>query len=120
MTHLNLADKGTKFFHSLVKRHHRESFIASMNGHDGNPTSSANEVISEFVDYFTNLIGHAPDICEPIDPTVLLYDRTLTHDEASPLCRPVTIAGIKGARFSIEKYKAPGPDGVSSEFFISS
>ncbi|KAH6778780.1 hypothetical protein C2S52_010017 [Perilla frutescens var. hirtella] len=118
--HLNLANKGTKFFHSLVKRNSRRNFIAAITCSDGTFTTSPNQVAGEFVGYFMNLFGsHSPS--EQLDPHILTHGRILTVEAQQCSSQPILGRDIKAALFvAIGDEKALGPDGFSAVFFKKS
>ncbi|KAK6119511.1 hypothetical protein DH2020_046746 [Rehmannia glutinosa] len=68
--HLNQSDRGTKFFHDLVKRNKKRNQIVSVCKEDGHPTTSMDEVAKEFTKFYECLLGTA-DSCEPIDPDII-------------------------------------------------
>lgn len=47
--YLKNYDRGTKFFHAIVKRNSKWNYIASINREDGSLTSSQQEVAEEFI-----------------------------------------------------------------------
>ncbi|KAI5669035.1 hypothetical protein M9H77_18888 [Catharanthus roseus] len=51
------GDKGTKLFHSLIKRNLKRNFIASLTKKDGTPTASKNEVHQEFLQFYMSFHG---------------------------------------------------------------
>lgn len=55
--HLLLVNRGTNYFHSLVKERNFASTIPSLIKVDGNCTTSQEEVFKEFVDYYNDLLG---------------------------------------------------------------
>ncbi|KAK6122441.1 hypothetical protein DH2020_043832 [Rehmannia glutinosa] len=68
--HLNQSDRGTKFFHDLVKRNKKRNQIISVCNEDGHPTTSMDEVAKEFTKFYDCLLGTS-DSCEPIDPDII-------------------------------------------------
>ncbi|KAH6775925.1 hypothetical protein C2S52_013486 [Perilla frutescens var. hirtella] len=91
--HLNLADKGTKFFHSLVKRNSQKSLL---------PQSPA-------------VMAHLPSHL-----IKLQVNFTLTDEAQLYASRPILDNDIKAALFAIRDDKAPRPNGFFAAFFKKS
>ncbi|XP_031127631.1 uncharacterized protein LOC116029728 [Ipomoea triloba] len=51
------GDKGSKFFHDLIKKSHRDKSISCILDQSGQPTTSLLQVESLFVDHFKSLLG---------------------------------------------------------------
>lgn len=69
-SHLKLGDRGTKYFHSLVKRNANKRHIAAITLEDGSISTSSKQVAKEFVDHFQSLLGTAIHV-DPIDSEIL-------------------------------------------------
>ncbi|GFZ00592.1 eukaryotic translation initiation factor 4E [Actinidia rufa] len=89
--YLKNCDRGTKFFHNLIKSNKARNQIVSLSNADGVTTTSPQQVSSLFVEYYKNLLGTRKD-CQKLDNGILAEG-----DD-----------------------KAPGPDGYSSCFFKKS
>ncbi|GFZ21774.1 hypothetical protein Acr_29g0009360 [Actinidia rufa] len=113
---LKNSDKGTKFFHNLIKSQCAKSHISSISLEDGTRSSSHSQVSEAFVKYYTELLG-SKGVCTRLNKDIVSKGRCLDHDQAASLIQAVTEEDIKNALFSIGEDKAPGPDGFSSCFF---
>ncbi|GFZ11161.1 hypothetical protein Acr_22g0005590 [Actinidia rufa] len=116
--HLKNCDKGTKFFHDLIKNNRAKSQIVALTKEDGSSTTSIQQVNSLFVQFYKNLLG-VSSVCPRLDRDVLVEGKIVEEEHALSLLQPVLDKEIKSALFSIGDDKAPGPDGYSSCFFKS-
>nr|GMD42193.1 uncharacterized protein LOC109184888 [Ipomoea batatas] len=110
------GDKGSKYFHDLIKRSNRDKSITCILDHHGQHTTSLAQVGAIFVEHFEDLFGsaRARTTCNPVFlSNGPLFDSS-QHDQ---LCKDVTNEEIKDALFAINDQKAPGPDGYSAAFF---
>ncbi|CAH9085418.1 unnamed protein product [Cuscuta europaea] len=114
--HILEADKGTKYFHAIVKRNMARNTITSITMDDGNLTTSIDHVGNEFVKFFVDLFGTEMETFS-IDQTVLGTGPLIEPSVHDSLLSPITNKEIKDALFDIGDDKAPGPDGYSSAFF---
>ncbi|CAH9135062.1 unnamed protein product [Cuscuta epithymum] len=110
------ADRGTRYFHSIVKKRQTQNTIASLKLEDGSLTNSLDQVATEFISFFKGLFGTSVD-SQNFDPLVMASGPTIDATLANDLIRPVTDLEIRQALFDIGNEKAPGPDGYSSTFF---
>ena len=115
-TYLKLSDRSSKFFHDLVKRNFRRNFIPMVIKANGEPTSSNDQVVEEFVRYYQALLGTS-SLCEPIDFDVIRSGPLVSVQQCAMLIGVISDQEIKAALFDIGEDKAPGPDGYSSCFF---
>ncbi|KAH6778735.1 hypothetical protein C2S52_009972 [Perilla frutescens var. hirtella] len=116
LRHLNLSDKDTRYFHSMVKSNQKRNFIAAVTCQDESVTNSETQVASEFVSYYRILFRTFME-SEAIDPGILSRGRMISDSDKAFLCGPVLDSEIKEATFGIGDDKTPGPDGFSSAFF---
>ncbi|GFS40060.1 hypothetical protein Acr_00g0066450 [Actinidia rufa] len=114
--YLKNSDKGTKFFHNLIKSNRAKNFIASITLEDGSRSTSNNQVSNAFVQYYMGLLGTKGD-CIKLDRDIVLKGNILKAEQASNLIKAVSEEEIKSALFSIGEDKAPGPDGYTSCFY---
>ncbi|GFY87986.1 hypothetical protein Acr_05g0016250 [Actinidia rufa] len=113
---LKNADKGTKFFHDLIKSNRSKNHIASILLEDGSRTTSSNQVNEDFVQYYKGLLG-SKENCSSLNKEIVLKGKLLGAEQADSLLREVTDEEIKSALFDIGEKKAPGPDGYTSCFY---
>ncbi|CAH9124082.1 unnamed protein product, partial [Cuscuta epithymum] len=116
--HILEADKGTRYFHAIVKRNATRNSISSITLEDGSLTTSLEQVGDEFVKFFIDLFGTGTE-CHHFDPMVLGSGPLVEPSFHDSLLAPIETIEIKNALFDIGNDKAPGPDGYSSAFFKS-
>ncbi|GFY91064.1 hypothetical protein Acr_07g0012600 [Actinidia rufa] len=116
---LKNCDKGTKFFHDLIKSNRVKNHIASISLEDRSRTSSKKQVGEAFVQYYRRLLGTKNE-CTRLSRDTILQGKLLDPNQADCLIRPISDEEIKAALFSIGEDKAPGPGGFSSCFYKSS
>lgn len=114
--HLISADKGSSYFHSLVKKNNQRHSISSVLDNAGNLTTSMDSVGLVFVDFFKDLFGKTRDRT-PAVYNHLSRGNLISLEDTEILMRPVTAMDIRSAVFDIGDEKAPGPDGFSASFF---
>ncbi|KAK4348291.1 hypothetical protein RND71_034630 [Anisodus tanguticus] len=117
--HLKNSDRCTKFFHGMVKRNSKRNHIAAITKQDGSLTTSNDQVVTEFLEYYEGLLG-TRDPCQPIDMGIIHSGNRLTPEQGEELTRSATDSEIKAAVFDIGDDKAPGPDGFSAGFYKKS
>ncbi|CAH9104768.1 unnamed protein product, partial [Cuscuta epithymum] len=114
--HILEADKGTRYFHAIVKRNAARNVISSITREDGSITKSLNDVGDVFVNFFVDLFGSHVDTLD-LDHSVLGTGPMIEPVAHDGLLAPITDKEIKEALFDIGDNKALGPDGFSSAFF---
>ncbi|KAL2246037.1 UNVERIFIED_CONTAM: hypothetical protein Sindi_2871900 [Sesamum indicum] len=114
--YLKEGDRNTKFFHDMVKRNVTRNSIGAVTRADGTVIIEVEDIVQEFVDYYTSLLG-TEAYTLPIDDGVFEWASILSPEHTADLCRAVTPLEIKDDIFHISDNKAPGPDGYSSCFF---
>lgn len=114
--HLISADKGSKYFHSLVKKNNQRHSITSVLDITGNSTTSMDSVGTVFVNFFKDLFGKTRDRI-PAVYNHLTRGNLISPEDIEILLRPVTPMDIRTAVFNIGDEKSPGPDGFSASFF---
>lgn len=98
------GDKGTKLFHSLIKRNLKRNFIASLTKKDGTPTASKNEVHQEFLQFYMSLLGtHEETDC--LEECVIEDGPRVTPQQADMLTACFSKEDIKEALFDIGNEK---------------
>nr|GMD99332.1 Transposon TX1 149 kDa protein [Ipomoea batatas] len=110
------GDKGSKYFHDLVKKSNRDRSITCILDQQGQPTTSLNQVGNLFVEHFKDLFG-SERVRSTCTSDFLCNGPTLSNDLHDILLKEVTGQEIKDALFDINDQKAPGPDGYSAAFF---
>ncbi|GFZ16285.1 hypothetical protein Acr_25g0006940 [Actinidia rufa] len=113
---LKNCDKGTKFFHNMIKSRRMNGNIPSITLEDGSRSTSNRQVSDAFVQHYIELLGTKRQ-CMGFNPDIVSRGRKLEADQVIALTLPVSEEDVKSALFSIGEDKAPGPDGFSSCFF---
>ncbi|GFS35505.1 hypothetical protein Acr_00g0040240 [Actinidia rufa] len=92
--YLKNCDKGTKFFHNLIKSNRAKNHIASISHEDGSRTSSQKQVGDAFVQYYKGLLGTKIDYTR-LNRDTVLQGKLLDADQADCLLRPISDEDIK-------------------------
>lgn len=88
------ADKGTQYFHYLVKKRNSSFTIAALIKSNGSITTSQNEVAMEFVNSFDALLGYESHFT-PISTYVINEGHVLSVEDVAYLTTPITDLDIK-------------------------
>ncbi|KAK6122236.1 hypothetical protein DH2020_044024 [Rehmannia glutinosa] len=104
--HLNQSDRGTKFFHDLVKRNKKLNQIVVVCKEVGLPTTSIDEVAKEFTKFYECLLGTL-DSCEPINSDIINAGPSISLEQAVSLERDILRQEIRDALFDIGEDKSP-------------
>lgn len=64
------GDKGSKLFHSLIKRNAKRNYIVALVKEDGSTTTSKEEVKQEFLNFYEGLLGTHEDMV-PLEAVVM-------------------------------------------------
>ncbi|VFQ84387.1 unnamed protein product [Cuscuta campestris] len=110
------SDRCTSYFHSLVKKNRKKNNVPFLTKEDGTNTTSNEQVVNCFLDFYANLFGNATQV-EPICSDVLDVGTTDPTSAHSALLATVTLEEVKEAMFDIGNDKAPSPDGYTAAFF---
>lgn len=113
-----LADRGTNYFHSLVKRRNSSNSIPSLIKQDGSSTTSQEEVIDELLSFYRDLLCIDKPV-QSISTEIIQQGLVLNSEECSKLTGPIDDDTIKDALFHIGDDKAHGPDGFTAAIFKS-
>lgn len=97
---LLFADRGTKYFHNLMKKKSSCNFIPALVKPDGSSTSSQDEVINELLAYYSNLLGKGHNVTH-IDEAIFAMGPVLTQSDREALGAPIDDDQIKQALFHI-------------------
>ncbi|GFY86576.1 hypothetical protein Acr_05g0002150 [Actinidia rufa] len=116
MKFLKESDKGSKFFHDLIKSNKSRSQIVSLPLSDGSRSTSLHQVANAFLDFYKGLLGTSSP-CSQLVNSILLDGEQVSEAQASDLIRAVSDEEIKSALFSIGDDKSLGPDGFSAYFY---
>ncbi|XP_057950992.1 uncharacterized protein LOC131145824 [Malania oleifera] len=109
-------DRGTSYFHAILKRNRARNHITSVTKQNGVVTESYEQVGIEFVQYYQHLLGEEVR-CDKLDDQVISRGPFVNKEERQQMIVPVTDEEIREALFSIGDEKSPGLDGYSVGFF---
>ncbi|XP_057982278.1 uncharacterized protein LOC131167491 [Malania oleifera] len=117
--YLKECDKGTTFFHALMRRNVSRNYIVAVKKCNGAPIVSQQQVVEEFLGFYMELLGKEVPT-KSIDPRTISRGKVLNDSQATQMTLPVLDEEIKSAVFNIGDMKSPGPDGYSACFFKKS
>ncbi|GFZ10604.1 hypothetical protein Acr_22g0000020 [Actinidia rufa] len=104
--YLKNCDRGSKFFHDLIKSRQTKSIISSITLGNGSRSNSSKQISDAFVQFYESLLGTKED-CSGLNSEIVSSGRRLNPSQADNLICPVTEEEIKKALFSIGQDKAP-------------
>lgn len=116
---LSLGDQNTGYFHRIVKIRNARNTIKFLYSTDGNMLTNPNEIASEAVSFYTNLIGTSDSNVSggDLNRLKLLLSYRVSAEHKSFLTRPVTVEEVKSTLWSMANNSAPGPDGFNVHFY---
>lgn len=104
------SDRGTKFYHSVIKGKQTRNFVAGLVLPDGSVTTSQDQVVSEFLAFYQSLLGTKKartNICDE----VMRQGPKLSPANSLEMIRPLEEVEVQMAIFGVGNGKSPGPDG---------
>lgn len=111
---VKLGNKNTKFYHAQTVIHRRRNKVSSLqiNG----DWCTDDELLKKEATTFFKSLFQSSDTCMPasLALTTIPHISQELHDV---LLRPVTRREVKDALFSMDPYKAPGPNGFQPIFY---
>jgi hypothetical protein len=110
---LKEGDKCTKFFHLVANANRRNNAIESLTV-NGSPTSDPDLISSHIVNFYDALFSESISWRPRVDN---LEFEALSMDEAACLEDPFEEREVREVTNSMDRDKAPGPDGFSLAFF---
>lgn len=114
--HILLADKGTKYFRSLLKRENLKYSIGTFKKSDGTSTTSQQDIVNEFLGYYLNLLGIDSKTL-PVESNIFSFGPLFSESDRNQLQSPTKDYIIKETLFSMGDDKSPRPDGFTAAFF---
>ncbi|XP_020240918.1 uncharacterized protein LOC109819572 [Asparagus officinalis] len=81
------GDKGSKFFHSIMKKKRHHNRILTLYNERGDRITDNEGIISEIVGYYNKLLGTSVPTSDP-DPMVIANGPLLSHDQRQALSTP--------------------------------
>lgn len=117
---LKEMDHNSAYFHARISEKQGRARISRLFDANGVMIEEEEHITDMFIEYYKNLLGTAKEDLTPVDMEVLQRGPMLTENHTALLTAAVTENEIHDVVFSIDKDKAPGPDGFGSDFFRSS
>lgn len=111
---IKFGNKNTKFYHAQTVIRRRRNKITSLKI-DGEWCSDEQILHREAHNFFKKLFMSS-DHCDP-DSLKLHFIPHISQDLYDLLLKPVSQREVKDALFSMDPYKAPGPDGFQPIFY---
>lgn len=117
---LGNEDVGTAYFHRMVATRRALNHIHHLTDAAGNQFNSHDEIEAHCVEYFSELLGGTTEPRMFVqDDLNVLFDFTCSQEDQNMFVAGFSAQEIKDVFFSLPRNKTSGPDGYSSEFFIS-
>lgn len=107
------SDRGSIFYHSFIKGKQGRNFIAVLTLGDGTSTISSEQVVEEFIKFYTDLLGTKHGR-QSIRQDVIDQGPKVTLEQARELISlssPIEYVEVQHAIFGVGEDKSPGPDG---------
>ncbi|XP_057985408.1 uncharacterized protein LOC131170376 [Hevea brasiliensis] len=109
------GDKDTHFFHSSTISRRQRNQICKIKTRQGEWIQNGDSIIQEAYSFFQSLYEANP--ISPSDDILQQIPKVVSAEMNLELCRPVSEEEVKSVVFSLEAYKAPGPDGFQGVFY---
>lgn len=110
------GDCNTKYFHRVANGRKRKNTIFSLESESGTITDPA-LLLQHATEFYKTLFGPALNLVIHVDPSLWDEVENVTPEDNDLLSQPFSKDEIHNALVSIDKNKAPGPDGLPIEFF---
>ena len=114
---LEEGERPSRYFFNLQKIKAQRSHISSVYDLNGTEVSSQEEIEKAHVDFYSRLISEEPMDAALQDDLLSSLSRELSSDQASSCEGQMTLDEMTFALRSMNANKAPGPDGLSVEFY---
>ena len=118
---LQVGDRNTKFFHSVIQTQAAKNTIRSLVTAQGEVLTSQSDIKKEAVTYFQIFLQSQDATTEEISVAALqdLLTYRCSTAEAKMFIGPITAKEILQALHSLPNDKVSGPDGFTKEFFVA-
>lgn len=113
---LKYGDGNNKIFFNACRGRWNSNKILSLENAEGEVLLTHNDLASEAVSYFQNLLGQSSLVHQFPDDLQLPI---LASSEVDLLEKPFNSEDIFNALKSLAKNRSPGPDGFTADFFIA-
>ena len=114
---LEEGERPSRYFFNLQKIKAQRSHISSVYDLNGTEVSSQEEIEKAHVDFYSRLFSEEPIDAALQDDLLSSLSRRLSSDQASSCEGQMTLDEMTLALRSMNANKAPGPDGLSVEFY---
>ena len=114
---LEEGERPSRYFFNLQKIKAQRSHISSVYDLNGTEVSSQEEIEKAHVDFYSKLFSEEPIDAALQDDLLSSLSRQLSSDQASSCEGQMTLDEMTLALRSMNANKAPGPDGLSVEFY---
>lgn len=116
------GDSNTGFFHKSVMAHQAVNRITYLRTDDDEKISDTTQMKAMLIDYYIDLLGTKNLAVQPlsVDRIKELNNFRCSSDLAVQLTAIPSTEEVTSTLFSLPRNKAPGPDGFTADFFVSS
>ncbi|XP_020581389.1 uncharacterized protein LOC110025315 [Phalaenopsis equestris] len=108
------GDRNTAYYHACIRNRRKQNFISKVCKNDGRIISTHSEIISDVIQYFSNLFAN--DGCRLTEINSNLFSASPPINNHSLTCIPC-LKEIKNILFGMEEGRAAGSDGFNIEFY---
>ena len=112
------GERPSRYFFKLQTIKSQKSHISSVYDSNGVEVFSQHEIEKAHVDFYTHLFSEEPIDLNAQNDLLFSLSRHLSPDQASLCEGQVTLEEITSAAKKMNTNKAPGPDGLSVEFYL--
>uniref|UniRef100_A0A803Q3C3 Reverse transcriptase domain-containing protein n=1 Tax=Cannabis sativa TaxID=3483 RepID=A0A803Q3C3_CANSA len=111
------GDDNSHLFHASLKLRRIQNKIFSIEDEHGNWCDSPDKVQNAFLEYYQKLLGSTITGRRKVYQSIVDLGPKVNDCHRESLLAEYTAKEVESAMFSIDKDKAPGPDGFGSAFF---
>ena len=115
---LEEGEQPSRYFFNLQRIKAQRSHISSVYDLNGTEVSSQEEIEKAHVDFYSRLFSEEPVDAALQDDLLSSLPRQLSSDQASSCEGQMTLDEMTFALRKMNSNKAPGPDGLSVEFYV--
>ncbi|KAL3679635.1 hypothetical protein R1sor_022591 [Riccia sorocarpa] len=118
---LSEGEAPTSYFFSLAKSKYSRDQIQCLKNDEGEPATSRSDILHLIHAYYTSLYGSEPESLDSRlarQQILQLVDRSLSELESAKLDQTPTREEVESIVKSLKRGKAPGLDGVKTDFLL--